>query len=247
MQAIYTDHLTKAYKTVTAVDSISLTISAGEAVGLLGPNGAGKTTLLEMIEGITPPTSGTLRVFGKEWKGNESELRGKIGLCFQETQFMDRLTVSETLRLFASFYRLPASRADDVIGLVNLTEKKESYVERLSGGQRQRVAIAIAILNQPQLLMLDEPTTGLDPKAREDVWTLIESLKKTGLTLILTTHYMEEAESLCDRIIMMNRGRVVTDGTLAELHAKNPAPTIVRQSTLNDLFAALTGQDLGKP
>ena len=235
--AIDIDQLTKTYKNLNAVDGISLRVEEGEYLALLGPNGAGKTTLLEMIEGITPPTSGRISVFGRSWSTHQDELRRSIGVCFQETNFMDKITVQETIQLFCSFYRLPNSRATEVIQKVNLEEKATTYVEQLSGGQRQRVAIAIAILNTPRLLMLDEPTTGLDAPARRDIWELVTELKSSGMTMILTTHYMEEAEVLCDRIVMLNRGKILKDGRLKELLPNDT-------STLDDLFISMTGERL---
>ncbi|NBV41353.1 ABC transporter ATP-binding protein [bacterium] len=230
MLAIDLKSVTKKYKTVTAVKAVSLEIHQGEFVALLGPNGAGKTTLLEMIEGINTPTSGSIRVLNMQWKSNEADLRSAIGLCLQETQFMDRLTVFETLELFASFYGLPSSRATEVIHHVNLDDKRNAYVENLSGGQRQRVAIAVALLNQPRVLLLDEPTTGLDPAARREIWDLIAALRQRGITLILTTHYMEEAESLCDRIVMISKGEIVADGKLEELTERQKLVETIRIS-----------------
>lgn len=212
--------VTKTFKSLVAVDGISLSVFPGEFVALLGPNGAGKTTLLEMIENIQTPTSGRISLFGHTWAENGQDIRRRIGLSLQETQFMDKVTVRETLRLFARFYGLSWERADEVLRDIRLEDKKHAYVESLSGGQRQRVAIGIALLNKPELLFLDEPSTGLDPTARRDIWDMILSLKKQGMTLILTTHYMDEAAYLCDRIVMVNKGRVVCDGTLEALLAQ---------------------------
>ena len=219
MSIISLNNVTKKFKSITAVNAISLSVEQGEFVALLGPKGAGKTTLLEMIENIQTPTSGTIRLFGRDWATHERDIQRRIGLCLQETQFMDKVTVREILCLFASFYGLPDSRADEVLCDIHLEDKQKSYIENLSGGQRQRVAIGISLLNKPELLLLDEPSTGLDPVARRDIWDLILALKKQGITLILTTHYMDEAAYLCDRIVMVNKGEILCDGTLEDLLA----------------------------
>lgn len=210
-------HVRKTFKELAAVKDLSLQIKKGEFVALLGPNGAGKTTLVEMIEGIQKPDSGDILLFGKTWKGNEQHLRQRIGLSLQETHFIDKITVWETLDLFASFFGIKKDRCEEILSLIRLEEKRKSYTANLSGGQRQRLAIGVALLNRPELLLLDEPTTGLDPSARRDLWDILMKLKETGTTLILTTHYMEEAEYLCDRIVMMNKGEILTQGTLEEL------------------------------
>src|SRR4030043_420053 len=185
----------KSFKTVQAVKGISLNIPKGQFVALLGPNGAGKTTLVEMIEGIRKPDSGEIRIMGKHWKGNEDELHRIIGLSLQETRFIDKLRVAETLQLFASFFNLGRERINEIIDIVGLEEKKRSYVVNLSGGQRQRLAIGIALINTPAILLLDEPTTGLDPNARREIWDILMKLKQMSETsMILTTHYMDEAE-----------------------------------------------------
>jgi len=219
MSIISLNNVTKKFKSITAVNAISLSVDQGEFVALLGPNGAGKTTLLEMIENIQTPTSGTIRLFGRDWATHERDIQRRIGLCLQETQFMDKVTVREILCLFASFYGLPDSRADEILRDIHLEDKQKSYIENLSGGQRQRVAIGISLLNKPELLLLDEPSTGLDPVARREIWDLILALKKQGMTLILTTHYMDEAAYLCGRIVMVNKGEILCDGTLEDLLA----------------------------
>ena len=210
-------NVSKSFKDVDAVRNISLQVESGEALALLGPNGAGKTTLVEMIEGVQIPDSGEILILGKSWKNDEYFLRQQIGLALQETRFQERLTVEETLRLFASFYQLKKERTNEVLEIIQLESKSRTWVVELSGGQRQRLALGIAILQRPQILILDEPTTGLDPNARRDLWKILEDFKATGTTLILTTHYMEEAEFLCERILMLNHGKILADGTLNQL------------------------------
>ena len=207
----------KSFKEVEAVRNVNLQVESGEALALLGPNGAGKTTLVEMIEGVQIPDYGEIIILGKTWKNDEHFLRQKIGLALQETRFQERLGVEETLRLFGSFYQLKKERADEVLKIIQLENKRQTWVAQLSGGQRQRLALGIAILPRPKILILDEPTTGLDPKARRDLWKILEDFKATGTTLILTTHYMEEAESLCERIVMLDQGKILADGTLNQL------------------------------
>jgi len=213
----------KSFKTVHAVRGIDLRILKGQFTAILGPNGAGKTTLVEMIEGIQKPDKGEIYIMGKQWAGNEAALHNIIGLSLQETYYIDKLNVWETLILFASFYDLKKERCAEVIALVGLEEKRKSYVVNLSGGQRQRLALGIALLNSPQILLLDEPTTGLDPLARREIWAILSGLKKLSQTsLILTTHYMEEAEQLCDNIIIIDHGRILKEGSLRELlHESN--------------------------
>lgn len=208
----------KSFKTVHAVRGISLRVKKGQFLALLGPNGAGKTTLVEMIEGIQKPDKGEILITGKKWHGNEDELHQIIGLSLQETYFIDKLRVSETLKLFASFYNLKNKRVDEVIELVGLGEKRKSFVVNLSGGQRQRLALGIALLNNPRIILLDEPTTGLDPNARREIWSILLQLKEqTQTSMILTTHYMEEAEQLCDQIVIMDNGGILKQGTLSQL------------------------------
>jgi ABC-2 type transport system ATP-binding protein len=208
----------KSFKSVHAVNGISLNIAEGQFVSLLGPNGAGKTTMVEMIEGIQKPDKGEILIDGKKWKGNEDELHHIIGLSLQETYFIDKLTVFETLKLFASFYGEKNERAAEVMKLTGLDEKIKSYVVNLSGGQRQRLALGIALLNHPKILILDEPTTGLDPNARREIWQILTDLKKKSNTsLLLTTHYMEEAEQLSDYIIIMDNGHILKEGTVNQL------------------------------
>ena len=208
----------KSFKTVQAVKGINLNIPKGQFVALLGPNGAGKTTLVEMIEGIQKPDKGEIAIMGKKWKGNEDELHRIIGLSLQETRFIDKLRVSETLQLFAAFFNLGKERVNEIIDIVGLQDKRKSYVVNLSGGQRQRLATGIALINNPAILLLDEPTTGLDPNARREIWEILRTLKERSETsMILTTHYMEEAENLCDYIVIMNNGVILKEGTLQQL------------------------------
>jgi ABC-2 type transport system ATP-binding protein len=208
----------KSFKTVQAVKGIDLSIPEGQFVALLGPNGAGKTTLVEMIEGIQKPDKGEITIMGKKWKGNEDELHTIIGLSLQETRFIDKLRVSETLLLFAGFFNLGKDRVNEIIDIVGLEDKKKSYVVNLSGGQRQRLAIGISLINNPAILLLDEPTTGLDPNARREIWEILKTLKSGAKTsMILTTHYMEEAENLCDYIVIMDNGVILKEGTLQQL------------------------------
>jgi len=207
----------KLYKDKAAVDHVSFTINRGEYVALLGPNGAGKTTIVEMIEGVIGPDSGEIIIDGRNWKNDARYLKSILGVSFQDTRFMDKTTVGETLKLFSSLYGTDRGRAEEILELINLTDKRDSYVENLSGGQRQKLAIGIALLNDPKILLLDEPTTGLDPQARREIWVILKNLKNQGRSMILTTHYMEEAEFLCEKILIMHTGRILAQGRLEEL------------------------------
>jgi ABC-2 type transport system ATP-binding protein len=210
--------LHKHFKKVKAVDGVDFSLARGEYVALLGPNGAGKTTLVEMIEGIRTPDQGQILVRGRSLKEDKSALYGILGISFQETRFLEKITVIETVRLFASFYKQPDEKIGKVIHLVGLEDKKDAYTKNLSGGQRQRLALGISLLNDPEILILDEPTTGLDPSARREIWDILLKLKKNmGTSLILTTHYMEEATKLCDRIIIMDKGHFLAEGSLSSL------------------------------
>jgi ABC-2 type transport system ATP-binding protein len=235
----------KSFKTVQAVKGINLQIPRGQFVALLGPNGAGKTTLVEMIEGIQKPDSGEIFILGKRWKGNEDELHRIIGISLQETRFIDKLRVSETLLLFASFFKLGAVRVDEVINLVGLEDKRRSYVVNLSGGQRQRLALGIALINNPSILLLDEPTTGLDPNARREIWEILLKLReKSETSMILTTHYMEEAEILCGYIVIMDNGIILREGTMKQLLEGEAKGSGHGYRNLDDLFTELTGRKI---
>ena len=239
--AISVNNVIKSFKDVKAVKGVSFTIKKGEYCALLGPNGAGKTTLMEMIEGIQFPDQGEIEINGQTWKKNELELHKILGISLQETNFFDKLKVSETLELFSSFYDLEAERSNEILDLVNLQEKKNALVKNLSGGQRQRLSLGIALINRPEILLLDEPTTGLDPTARREVWEILFRLKKEhNITMILTTHYMEEADYLCERIIIMDKGTVLADGTLDELVSKSNGAEIIEFSIEGDAAPSFT-------
>jgi len=218
--------LRKAYADVVAVEALDLEVRAGECFGLLGPNGAGKTTTIEICEGLLAPDAGVVEVFGMQWARDGNALRSRLGIQLQETQLSEKLTVEETVRLFRSFY--PAGRTvDEVIGLVQLDEKRKARVGTLSGGQKQRLAVACALVGDPDLLFLDEPTTGLDPQSRRQLWDIIDAFRNEGGTTVLTTHYMDEAERLCDRVAIVDHGRVISLGTPRELIASLGAGHVV--------------------
>lgn len=204
---------------VEAVRGLDLEVGVGECFGLLGPNGAGKTTTLEIIEGLLEPTAGTVEVLGLRWGDSDAAIRAKIGISLQETRLSDKLTVRETVTLFRSFYETGLT-PDEAIARVSLEEKAGSYVDKLSGGQRQRLAVATALVGEPELLFLDEPTTGLDPQSRRQLWDVIRAQKERGRTVVVTTHYMDEAERLCDRVAVIDHGRTIALGTPAELIAR---------------------------
>jgi ABC-2 type transport system ATP-binding protein len=246
--ALIVRELRKSYGDVRAVDGLDLEIKSGECFGLLGPNGAGKTTTIEICEGLLERDSGDLELLGMTWERDGNRLREKLGIQLQDTQLSDKLTVRETLELFRSFYK-NGREVDEVIRLVQLEEKAGARVGTLSGGQKQRLAIACALVGDPDLLFLDEPTTGLDPQSRRQLWSLIEEFKATGRTILLTTHYMDEAEKLCDRVAIVDHGHIIALGTPHELiesiGATIPAPPPRPAThTLEDVFVALTGRTL---
>ena len=224
--AIHCRGLRKYYPDVKAVDGLDLLIARGECFGLLGPNGAGKTTTIEILEGLIPADGGDVQVLGMNWNGRARELRERIGISLQETQFTDKLTVFETLTLFRSFYR-EGHDPDELMQTLSLDEKRNSRVGKLSGGQKQRLAVACALVGKPDILFLDEPTTGLDPQSRLQLWEVVTKFRAGGGTVMLTTHYMDEAERLCDRIAIVDHGKVIALGTPPELIAKLDAPNII--------------------
>lgn len=227
----------KSFKTVQAVRGVNINIPRGQFIALLGPNGAGKTTLVEMIEGIQKPDSGEITIMGRRWKGNEDDLHRIIGISLQETRFIDKLRVTETLQLFASFFNLGRQRVDEIINIIGLEEKRRSFVVNLSGGQRQRLALGIALINNPSILLLDEPTTGLDPNARREIWDILRKLKENADTsMILTTHYMEEAEFLCDYIIIMDQGKILREGTQKQLLEEETSEKVIEFTLEKDLI-----------
>ena len=217
--ALQIRNLRKSYQDVVAVDGLDLEVFRGECFGLLGPNGAGKTTTVEICEGLNTADSGEVLVLGQHWGHNDRDLRERLGISLQETQFSEKLTVRETVELFRSFYR-QGPAPDNVILMVQLQEKAGSRVGQLSGGQKQRLALACALVGDPELLFLDEPTTGLDPQSRRQLWELIERFKSDGRGILLTTHYMDEAERLCDRVAIMDHGRMIALGTPQALIAR---------------------------
>jgi ABC-2 type transport system ATP-binding protein len=202
----------------TALDGLDLDVRAGECFGLLGPNGAGKTTTVEILEGLLDPTAGEVEVLGLRWSTDERALRERLGVSLQETHLPERLTVIEVLALFRSFFA-KGREPDDVLRAVSLEEKRAAYYEKLSGGQKQRLAVACAMVGDPDLLFLDEPTTGLDPQSRLQLWDVVSDFKRSGRTVVLTTHYMEEAERLCDRVGIIDHGKLIALGTPRELIA----------------------------
>jgi ABC-2 type transport system ATP-binding protein len=241
--------LRKSYADVVAVDGLDLQVESGECFGLLGPNGAGKTTTIEICEGLLTAESGSVEVLGRRWESDAHELKELLGIQLQDTQLSEKLTVDETLTLFQSFYR-DARDVGEVIDKVELGEKRNARVGALSGGQKQRLAVACALVGNPELLFLDEPTTGLDPQSRRQLWDLISQFQSEGRTIVLTTHYMEEAERLCDRVAIVDHGHVIALGSPRELidaldvsHLPPPEPRKTT-ATLEDVFVSLTGRTL---
>ena len=228
--ALRCEKLVKKYGDLTAVDGLDLEVDTGECFGLLGPNGAGKTTTVEILEGLNEPTAGRVEVLGMRWDRDERALRQRLGVSLQETHLPDKLTVEENLRMFRSFY-LQGRPLEEVLELVGLSDKRTAWTERLSGGQKQRLAVACALVSDPELLFLDEPTTGLDPQSRRQLWDVVLGFKSRGRTVLLTTHYMDEAERLCDRVAIVDKGKVIAMGTPRELIASLGAQQVVEFST----------------
>ncbi len=239
-------NLTKRYDTKNVVDGISFEVKRGEIFGILGPNGAGKTTTLEMIEALRPIDDGEVTIDGKKVYEGSLEIKEIIGVQLQATAFFDKLTLREQLRMFDSLYATNAD-VDSLLADVQLTDKAKSFVENLSGGQKQRFSIATALVNKPKVIFLDEPTTGLDPQARRNLWDLIQEIRDRGVTIVLTTHYMDEAELLCDRLAIMDNGKILVIDT-----PKNLIKSLlkrgfkkkqhVEQANLEDVFIDLTGK-----
>jgi ABC-2 type transport system ATP-binding protein len=235
--------LRKNYDKVQALDGISFEIAAGECFGLLGPNGAGKTTTIEILEGLLPPTSGSVTVLGRRWESDGQDIRERLGVCLQKTVLSDKLQVGETLRLFRSFYRQGREPAA-VIADVGLGEKEKARVHTLSGGQQQRLAVACALVGDPEVLFLDEPTTGLDPQSRRQVWDIVNGFKTRGRSVLLTTHYMDEAERLCDRVAVIDHGRIIALGTPQQLVTSLGGDHVVEISVNEDGAGPLRAEDL---
>ncbi len=227
--------LVKRYGNVTAVGGLDLTVQAGECFGLLGPNGAGKTTTIEILEGLTPADAGDVVVLGQRWQGGAADrlLRERLGIQLQETKLQEKLTVEETVRLFASFYA-QAHTVDEVLAFVELGEKRGAWYSKLSGGQKQRLAVACALVSKPELLFLDEPTTGLDPQSRRQLWDVIARFRAAGNSVLLTTHYMEEAERLCDRVAIMDHGVMIALGSPRDLIGSLGAEHVVEYTIAGD-------------
>ena len=245
--AIQCRDLRKTYDgKVEAVRGLSLEIQPGECFGLLGPNGAGKTTTIEILEGLLDATSGEVSIFGHTWKENQREMREWLGISLQETRLSEKLSVRETIELFASFYREP-SPTDEVLEELQLTEKADSWVGKLSGGQRQRLAVATALVCNPKILFLDEPTTGLDPQSRRQLWDIIRAFQREGGTVLLTTHYMDEAERLCDRLAIVDHGQIIAEGSPADLINRLGGHHVVEFSVSGDSNGAASATWRGLP
>ncbi|MFD6068643.1 ABC transporter ATP-binding protein [Amycolatopsis lurida] len=236
MPLIEVSNLRKTYREHVAVDDVSFHVEQGEIFGILGTNGAGKTTTVECLQGLRTPDSGTLSVLGLDPGKDHAALRQRLGSQLQESHLPDKIKVHEALDLYASFYANPADTGD-LLAKLGLTEQRDKYFGKLSGGQKQRVSIALALVGRPEVAVLDELTTGLDPHARRDTWKLVETVRDTGVTVLLVTHFMDEAERLCDRLAIFDAGRVVATGTPGELRDR------VGKSTLDEAFVALTGRD----
>ncbi len=253
---IEVQHLFKRFGDLTAVDGISFTVGAGEFFGLLGPNGAGKTTTIRMIYGFSPPTRGIIRVFGMDISREWRRIKAKIGVCQQENTLDPDLTVEQNLIVFAGYFSIPQrearSRAAELLDFFALSNRRSAKVMDLSGGMVRRLTLARALINRPELLILDEPTTGLDPQSRHQVWDRLEKLKASGLSVVLTTHYMEEASRLCDRLIIVDHGKILVEGSPAELILKHVGRSVIEiggpDQALRDYLKehAIAHDDLGR-
>ena len=241
MPLIEVEHLHKRYRDTVAVEDVSLTVEAGEIFGIVGPNGAGKTTTVELIQGLRTPDRGRVRVLGLDPWRDRDELRQRVGAQLQRSDLYDRVRVGEALELFASFYRDPADPGR-LLEQLGLTGKRSTSFDKLSGGQRQRLSIALALVGNPEVAILDELSTGLDPHARRDTWRLIEEVRASGVTVVLVSHYMEEIGRLCDRVAVLDAGRVVAIDTPERLTARVAADQRRDRLTLDDAFLALTGR-----
>lgn len=244
--AIECHNLVKTYPgrpPVEAVRGIDVAMQVGECFGVLGPNGAGKTTTIEVLEGLLAPTSGEVRVLGRDWRTDAAEIRERIGISLQETRLSDKLTVLETLKLFRSFYQTSLS-AEEAMERVSLESKANTWVKRLSGGQRQRLAVATALVGEPELIFLDEPTTGLDPQSRRQLWEIIRDYRNRGRSVLLTTHYMDEAERLCDRVAIVDRGKIIALGSPAELIRQVGGEHVVEFSVNEHQAMSITVEEL---
>jgi lipooligosaccharide transport system ATP-binding protein len=230
-KVIDVQNLVKEFDGMTAVDSISFSVKAGEFFGLLGPNGAGKTTTIRMLYGFSPPTAGQLRLFGLDICRHWRNIKARIGVCQQENTLDPDLTVEQNLHIYAGYFSIPKAttikRSEELLDFFALSHKKDAKVMALSGGMARRLILARALINRPQLLILDEPTTGLDPQSRHQVWEKLEALKKSGLTVLITTHYMEEASRLCDRLVIIDHGHILVDGSPADLIAQHTGKQII--------------------
>ena len=228
---IEVERLVKKFNGFTAVDGISFGVGKGEFFGLLGPNGAGKTTTIRMLYGFSPPSAGKLKIFQQDITTEWRQIKARIGVCQQENTLDPDLTVEQNLYIFAGYFSIPkklaAERAEELLEFFALRHKRNAKVAELSGGMARRLILARSLINRPDLLILDEPTTGLDPQSRHQVWEKLESLKKTGLTILITTHYMEEASRLCDRLVIIDHGRILVDGSPKELIAKYAGTSVV--------------------
>ena len=228
--------LEKHFGAVAAVNGIDLQVKVGECFGLIGPNGAGKSTTVEMLEGLQAPTRGTIEILGHSWASHGKALRGRIGVQMQESHFLGQLTALETVRLFRSFYPRGAE-PDEALGWVQLGLKRDTRVDQLSGGQRQRLALAVALAGDPELLFLDEPTTGLDPQSRRALWDVVSALNARGRTVFLTTHFLQEAERMCHRVAIVDAGRVVATGKPSELISEHAGAAVLEFRTQPELTA----------